>query len=102
MAEGWPNRVLPAGLMECSWIFYAVQQRERDQALASFTKGDYPLMFATDVAARGLDIKGVTHVFNFEMARSGSGHTLDNIHSGRRSSGSRKYYRLPWKLIFHA
>ena len=45
------------------------QQRERDQALASFTKGDYPLMFATDVAARGLDIKGVTHVFNFDMAR---------------------------------
>jgi superfamily II DNA/RNA helicase len=47
------------------------QQRERDQALAAFIKGDFPLMFATDVAARGLDIKGVTHVFNFDMARCG-------------------------------
>ena len=27
------------------------------------------MMFATDVAARGLDIKGVTHVVNFDMAR---------------------------------
>ena len=43
------------------------QQHERDKALASFIAGDYPLMFATDVAARGLDIKGVTHVMNFDM-----------------------------------
>eukprot|EP00951_Prasinocladus_malaysianus_P034287 scaffold344938_cov48-Prasinocladus_malaysianus.AAC.1 len=46
-----------------------VQQSERDRALAAFTRGDAPLMFATDVAARGLDIKGVTHVMNFDMAR---------------------------------
>eukprot|EP01048_Picozoa_sp_COSAG05_P007661 COSAG05_NODE_546_length_8763_cov_12.991228_7_plen_525_part_00 len=45
------------------------RQDERDKALAQFVKGDYPLMFATDVAARGLDIKGVTHVINFDMAR---------------------------------
>lgn len=44
-------------------------QAERVQALAAFTRGDAPLMFATDVAARGLDIKGVTHVMNFDMAR---------------------------------
>lgn len=45
------------------------QQHERDKALASFVAGEQPLMFATDVAARGLDIKGVTHVMNFDMAR---------------------------------
>jgi len=45
------------------------RQDEREKALAQFIKGDYPLMFATDVAARGLDIKGVTHVINFDMAR---------------------------------
>ena len=36
-------------------------QPERDAALASFVANEKPLMFATDVAARGLDIKGVTH-----------------------------------------
>jgi superfamily II DNA/RNA helicase len=44
-------------------------QGDRDAALASFVANKTPLMFATDVAARGLDIKGVTHVVNFDMAR---------------------------------
>jgi superfamily II DNA/RNA helicase len=45
------------------------QQKEREAALKKFTDNECPLMFATDVAARGLDIKGVTHVVNFDMAR---------------------------------
>jgi superfamily II DNA/RNA helicase len=44
-------------------------QSERDKALKQFIDGERPLLFATDVAARGLDIKGVTHVINFDMAR---------------------------------
>mmetsp|Transcript_58781 Transcript_58781/g.140108 ORF Transcript_58781/g.140108 Transcript_58781/m.140108 type:complete len:508 (-) Transcript_58781:84-1607(-) len=42
-------------------------QREKD--LKDFTKGAVWLMFATDVCARGLDIKDVTHVVNYDMAR---------------------------------
>ena len=45
------------------------QQREREAALAGFVANRSPLMVATDVAARGLDIKLVTHVFNYDMAR---------------------------------
>mmetsp|Transcript_13137 Transcript_13137/g.41992 ORF Transcript_13137/g.41992 Transcript_13137/m.41992 type:complete len:238 (-) Transcript_13137:47-760(-) len=44
-------------------------QWERDRDLAEFANGDCWLMFATDVCARGLDIRGVTHVVNFDMAR---------------------------------
>ena len=44
-------------------------QKEREAALKKFSDNECPLMFATDVAARGLDIKGVTHVVNFDMAR---------------------------------
>jgi superfamily II DNA/RNA helicase len=44
-------------------------QWERDEGLAKFTKGEIPVMLATDVCARGLDIKDVSHVLNFDMAR---------------------------------
>eukprot|EP00441_Pelagodinium_beii_P014265 CAMPEP_0197652788 /NCGR_PEP_ID=MMETSP1338-20131121/34659_1 /TAXON_ID=43686 ORGANISM="Pelagodinium beii, Strain RCC1491" /NCGR_SAMPLE_ID=MMETSP1338 /ASSEMBLY_ACC=CAM_ASM_000754 /LENGTH=482 /DNA_ID=CAMNT_0043227731 /DNA_START=47 /DNA_END=1495 /DNA_ORIENTATION=+ len=44
-------------------------QWERDRDLANFAKGDCWLMFATDVCARGLDIKAVSHVVNLDMAR---------------------------------
>lgn len=42
-------------------------QREREDALNTFRTGQTPIMVATDVAARGLDIKGVTHVINYDM-----------------------------------
>uniref|UniRef100_A0A7S0L8H5 Helicase C-terminal domain-containing protein n=1 Tax=Coccolithus braarudii TaxID=221442 RepID=A0A7S0L8H5_9EUKA len=45
------------------------RQDEREAALRRFVANECPLMVATDVAARGLDIKGVTHVINFDMAR---------------------------------
>jgi len=44
-------------------------QWERDRDLASFASGKCWILFATDVCARGLDIKGVTHVVNYDMAR---------------------------------
>lgn len=44
-------------------------QHERDASLKKFINKESNIMVATDVAARGLDIKGVTHVINFDMAR---------------------------------
>jgi len=44
-------------------------QQERDASLKSFVNRECQILVATDVAARGLDIKGVTHVINFDMAR---------------------------------
>jgi len=42
-------------------------QREREDALNSFKAGKLPILVATDVAARGLDIPNVLHVINFDM-----------------------------------
>lgn len=45
-----------------------LEQRDRDQVLAQFANLSCPLLVATDVAARGLDIKDLTAVVNVELA----------------------------------
>ncbi|XP_028830856.1 putative ATP-dependent RNA helicase DDX4 isoform X3 [Denticeps clupeoides] len=43
------------------------EQREREQALGDFRTGKCPVLVATSVAARGLDIEHVQHVVNFDL-----------------------------------
>jgi ATP-dependent RNA helicase DeaD len=45
-------------------------QGARDGVMISFKDGRLPLLVATDVAARGLDISGVSHVINFDVPTS--------------------------------
>jgi ATP-dependent RNA helicase RhlE len=42
-------------------------QADRTQAIEGFRSGRYRVLVATDVAARGLDIDGITHVVNYEV-----------------------------------
>ncbi len=42
-------------------------QAKRDSVMRQFREGTIEVLVATDVAARGLDITGVTHVFNFDI-----------------------------------
>jgi ATP-dependent RNA helicase RhlE len=42
-------------------------QNQRERALKAFRDGDIRVLVATDVAARGIDIPGVTHVYNFDL-----------------------------------
>lgn len=44
-----------------------LNQSKRDSVLRKFKEGTIEVLVATDVAARGLDISGVTHVFNFDI-----------------------------------
>lgn len=45
-------------------------QQQRTAAVEGFRGGQYHVLVATDVAARGLDIDGITHVVNFEVPHS--------------------------------
>ena len=45
-------------------------QREREEALADFKNGRMGVLVATAVAARGLDIKNVSHVVNYDLPKS--------------------------------
>ena len=42
-------------------------QAQRTAALTAFRKGSTPVLIATDIAARGIDVSGVSHVYNFDM-----------------------------------
>ncbi|WP_420132237.1 DEAD/DEAH box helicase [Rhodopseudomonas sp.] len=53
-----------------------MDQTARMAALEAFRKGDLPILVASDVAARGLDIPEVSHVFNFDVPH----HPDDYVH----------------------
>jgi ATP-dependent RNA helicase RhlE len=42
-------------------------QAQRTQALAGFKSGRYPVLVATDIAARGIDVEALSHVINFDV-----------------------------------
>jgi len=42
-------------------------QKQREQALARFRSGAVDTLIATDVAARGIDVEGISHVINFDL-----------------------------------
>jgi ATP-dependent RNA helicase RhlE len=42
-------------------------QPQRERALAQFKAGEVRILVATDIAARGIDVSGVSHVINFEL-----------------------------------
>ncbi len=44
-----------------------LSQPQRDKVMAKFRAKQLQLVIATDVAARGIDVKGITHVINFEL-----------------------------------
>lgn len=45
----------------------ALDKEDRKHAMDGFRKAEIRVLIASDIAARGLDIKGVTHVFNFDV-----------------------------------
>ena len=44
-----------------------LSQQKRDSVIRQFREGTIDILVATDVAARGLDISGVTHVYNYDL-----------------------------------
>jgi superfamily II DNA/RNA helicase len=69
---------IPAGT-----IHSGRQQKEREEALRRFKDGSAPILVATDVASRGLDIPNVTHVIQFDLPRSMDDYTHRIGRTGR-------------------
>jgi len=60
-----------------------LDQKERDQVLVMFSNKSCPILVATDVAARGLDIKDLGAVINFELSRDPEVHVHRIGRTGR-------------------
>merc|ERR550532_1715924 len=77
--------------MPCTSIHGDKDQMQRDEALSGLKNGRYKVLVATDVAARGLDIKGVGLVVNFDPANNAE----DYVHRiGRTGRAGAKGYAV--------
>ena len=65
-AEKLMKQLVVAGLPAAS-IHGNKSQAQRERALNGFRRGKTRILVATDVAARGIDISGVSHVYNFDL-----------------------------------
>ncbi|MEA1937648.1 MAG: DEAD/DEAH box helicase [Pseudomonadota bacterium] len=94
------NRKRDIGILQRSLIRHGfkagemhgdMDQSRRTETLAAFRAGDMPLLVCSDVAARGLDIGGLSHVFNFDVPS----HAEDYIHrigrTGRAGKSGRAF-----------
>ncbi len=57
-------------------------QGQRERALAGFRSGRYQVLVATDIASRGLDVEGISHVINYDVPH----HPEDYVHRAGRTA----------------
>ncbi|HCE11401.1 MAG TPA: ATP-dependent RNA helicase, partial [Enterococcus sp.] len=64
-----------------------LSQQKRMSVLRSFKSGNLDILVATDVAARGLDISGVTHVYNYDIPQDPESYVHRIGRTGRAGKG---------------
>ncbi|WP_019533803.1 DEAD/DEAH box helicase [Paenibacillus ginsengihumi] len=65
------TEALQAEGLEADELHGDMTQSKREQVMKRFREAKLQLLVATDVAARGLDVEGVTHVFNYDIPHDG-------------------------------
>lgn len=64
---GTLNEALQAAGFQADELHGDLSQAKREQVMRAFRGAKLELLVATDVAARGIDVEGVTHVFNYDI-----------------------------------
>jgi ATP-dependent RNA helicase RhlE len=84
-ADRVANRLVRAG-HSATQIHGDRSQAQRNQALKSFSEGRHRILVATDVAARGIDVKHVAHVVNYDIPKVAEDFVHRIGRTGRASS----------------
>lgn len=62
-----------------------LSQNKRQQALDGFKTGEFNVLVATDIAARGIDVTGISHVVNYDMPDTAEAYIHRTGRTGRAS-----------------
>lgn len=68
VVAGW----LRQAQVEAREIHGEISQREREKTLDQYRRGDFKVLVATDIAARGLDVPAITQVINYDLPSAAS------------------------------
>ena len=68
-----------------------LSQSKRQQALDGFKSGKFKILVATDIAARGIDVTGISHVINYDMPDTLEAYTHRIGRTGRASATGQAY-----------
>ena len=68
-----------------------LSQQKRDSVIRQFREGTIDILVATDVAARGLDISGVSHVYNYDMPQDPESYTHRVGRTGRAGKAGQAF-----------
>ncbi len=60
-----------------------LSQGQRDRAMAGFRNGEFNILVATDIVARGIDVQGVSHVINYDVPNTAEAYTHRIGRTGR-------------------
>lgn len=78
-----------------------LSQAQRDTVMRKFRNNQIEILVATDVAARGLDVTGVTHVFNFDMPQNSDSYVHRIGRTGRAGNIGKAYTFVTYREIGH-
>lgn len=75
----------------CQKIHSDIPQAKREKIMKSFKNLEVQFLIATDVVARGIDVDGVTHIYNYDIPENGEGYIHRVGRTGRAGNSGKSY-----------
>ncbi|MFA6940062.1 MAG: DEAD/DEAH box helicase [Clostridiaceae bacterium] len=85
----------------CRSIHGGMEQKDRISTMKDFKRGEFPILAATDVAARGIDIEDISHIINYDVPMEKESYVHRIGRTGRAGRGGTAISLVfPWEIKF--